>query len=168
MYGYIYLRYIWCCLLVLLPELHIFTLLGYLVRWILHKTTGWKPITVHDLAVLEISSSRVRYTFAKTVTMLWFIFNRSGLLLVAGALVFLSVKMEAAIRWIPESESKIAVGQWAPWTTLAIGFTAALVSRLLKGESFSKRKELLLCDVDATDEEAAKIQRMFKALQQDR
>jgi hypothetical protein len=167
MYVLCFLRYLRIGLLVLVPELYVVEILIAVVIWVLFKTCGRTLPRFHDLAVLEISSSRTRYVFAKTIAILWFVLIRLGKTLVAGSLIFLSVKMEMASCWIPESESWVAVGQWGSWATLALTTVAALVHRLLKGESLRKRHEIFLDDEDCQDHEPARIRRMYKALEKE-
>jgi hypothetical protein len=92
----------------------------------------------HDFLVLQGSNSKARHRFAKTLAIAWFFTAYIGCLTYIGIVTLLVVKAELSIRWVPESESKKAVGQWSTWATLGLGIVASIIVHYRKLGSYRK------------------------------
>ncbi|KAI9692273.1 MAG: hypothetical protein M1822_006503 [Bathelium mastoideum] len=112
-----------------------------------------KRIEFLDLVKLEESDSILRYKIAKFCAATWYLIAYASCVGLIGIVLFLTAKAELSIQWLPEAETKKAVGQWAPWIALLLGLAASLVSRI-RDSGLGREHAINLNDLDLEDSQS--------------
>ena len=162
----VWLRYFWIVLRTLSLELYALQLLLGLLLRIFRWATGRKMTPFHDLLVLETSPSRARYITAKTFAAAWYFTANLSYVMFIGLTTFFTYQAEVSMKWLPESESKKAVGQWAPWMTLGLGVTAAVITRMVS-KTEHNRGMINLSEIDLDEKQTYEMAFMAKELTED-
>lgn len=79
---------------------------------------------------------------AKTVATVWYFTAIFSYPLLVCIVMFFIYKAESAMDWVPESETKKAVGQWSPWMALLLALTAATFRRIFHKSKDKKTMNL--------------------------
>ena len=160
----IWVRYFWLFVVACSLEIRILELLFQLVVWAVGKIRGRRVTRFHDMAVLELSESKWRYVLAKILAIMWYVWAIGSYFVCVAGAIYITAKAETSVQgWLPESENKKAVGQWSPWAALALGVTAAIISRLLSPRK-EKRKTILLDDPVLENQKQHELAMMAKEL----
>lgn len=121
-------------------EIRFLKLLSMLFYWAWKRNSCRKLETFAELAILEPSPSKARYILAKTVASMWYLWGNITYIAFVVIAVFFTYKMEVSMEWVPESESKNAVGQWSTWVTLGFAVSGAIIRRMMSSQERSKSK----------------------------
>ena len=163
----IYARYFWIFLKFCSVEIHLVQQIIRLLVRIVQNAIGKRiKLSFHEIAVLELRESSFRYRYAKGLAVAWYLWAELSYLVFIGGAIYIVSKAEKSIQWVPESETKIAVGQWSTWTAFGLAVTAAAISRLTSKRS-DVRKNIYLDDRRLDNAEADEIARMARALKEE-
>lgn len=136
-------RYAWYLLVVLFPFLGEF---AESVFWMLKKARGRKVTMFYRLGVLETRETKISYFLAKTLATMWFFVGESSYILSVVGAIYLTLKAEISMKWIPESESKKNIGQWSTWTAFGLALFATIIHRIVAKPRDEKKKNIILVD----------------------
>ena len=119
------------------------------------------------MLVLETSQSRARYIQAKTLATMWYFTANLSYVMFIALIAFFTYKAEASMTWLPESELKKAVGQWAPWMTSGLAVAAAMTTRMVSKSDHDNKRKINLGELEGDESQGYEMALMEKELKDD-